>query len=118
MGAERGAVARRGRATARRGAMGRQKRLDMRVSEETKALLQHAADISDQSLTDYVLSRAREAAQREIRAHDVLTLSVRDSARFAELVMNPPEPNEHLMAAARRHDELIDTSQHERSLSR
>jgi len=64
-------------------------------------------DLNDQSLTDYVLSRAREAAQRDIREHEVLTLSVRDSARFADLLLNPPEPNEHLVSAARRHDELI-----------
>ena len=99
---------RRRHAPGRQGATGRQKRLDMRISEDMKDLLQRAADISDQSLTDYVLSRAGEAARHDIREHDVLTLSVRDSARFADLLMNPPEPNEHLLAAARRHDELIE----------
>ena len=104
---EQGPAARRGRARARKSATSRQKRLDMRVSEELKELLQHAADLNDQSLTDYVLSRAREAARRDIREHEVLTLSVRDSARFADLLLNPPEPNRHLVRAARRHDELI-----------
>ncbi len=107
MVADRVPVVRRGRASARKSATGRQKRLDMRVSDETKELLQHAADINDQSLTDYVLSRAREAARREIHEHDVLTLSVRDSARFVDLLLNPAEPSEHLVAAARRHDALI-----------
>lgn len=108
MVAGRASATRYGHAQARKSAAGRQKRLDMRISEDLKDLLQRAADISDQSLTDYVLSRAGEAARRDIREHDVLTLSVRDSARFADLLMNPPEPNEHLLAAERRHDELIE----------
>ena len=107
MVAEQGPAARRGRARAHGSAESGQKRLDMRISEELKGLLQHAADLNDQSLTAYVLSRAREAARRDIREHDVLTLSVRDSVRFADLLLNPPEPNEHLVSAARRHDELI-----------
>ncbi len=107
MAAEQVPVTRRGRAGAHGSATSRQKRLDMRISEELKGLLQHAADLNDQSLTDYVLSRAREAARRDIREHEVLTLSVRDSTRFAGLLLNPPEPNEHLVSAARRHDELI-----------
>ncbi len=82
-------------------------RLDMRISSELKAVLQRAADVRAQSLTDYVLSRAGEAAARDIREHEVLTLSVRDSERFAQLLIDPPEPNEHLLAAARRHDELL-----------
>ncbi len=79
----------------------------MRISSELKAVLQRAADVRAQSLTDYVLSRAGEAAARDIREHEVLTLSVRDSERFAQLLIDPPEPNEHLLAAARRHDELL-----------
>lgn len=82
-------------------------RLDMRVSHELKALLQRAAAVRDQSLTDYVLSRAGEAAARDIREHEVLSLSLRDSERFAQLLLDPPEPNERLRAAARRHDDLI-----------
>jgi len=54
-------------------------------------------------LSDFVLACARQEAERTIREHDVIALSVRDSQRFAELVLNPPEPNEPLRAAMRLH---------------
>lgn len=77
----------------------RSTRLETRVTPETKALLQRAAAIRGRSLSDFVVSSAQEAAERAIREHDVITLSVRDSHRFAELMLNPPEPNEQLRAA-------------------
>lgn len=74
-------------------------RLETRVTPETKALLQRAAAIRGRSLSDFVVASAQAEAERTVREHDVITLSVRDSRRFAELVLNPPEPNEHLRAA-------------------
>lgn len=90
-------------ATRRKRITARSMRLETRVTPETKALLQRAAAIHGRSLSDFVVASAQEAAERTIRAHDVITLSVRDSQRFAELILNPPEPNEHLRAALRIH---------------
>jgi len=81
----------------------RSTRLETRVTPETKALLQRAASIHGRSLSDFVLACARQEAERTIREHDVIALSVRDSQRFAELVLNPAEPNERLRAAMRLH---------------
>lgn len=38
---------------------------------------------------------------------EVIVLSARDSLIFAEALLNPPEPSEQLLEAARRHKELI-----------
>jgi uncharacterized protein (DUF1778 family) len=90
----------------------RSARLETRVNAETKSLLQRAADISGRSLSDFIVSSARQEAERTIRAHDVITLSVRDSRLLAEILRNPPPPNEELKAALRQYqaDVAPDTS--------
>lgn len=39
----------------------------------------------------------------------VLDLSARDREQYFEAVLNPPPPNEHLLAAAKRWAAIIDT---------
>lgn len=75
----------------------------------TKALLQRAAAIEGRSLSDFVLTSARQAAERTIHAHDVIRLSVRDSQLFADLLLHPPAPNDRLRAAMRLHQSDVVT---------
>ena len=82
-------------------------RLEARVTSEQKALLQRAADLSGQSLTDFVVASAQEAARRAIEAHAVVRLSAEDSRRFVELLLNPPAPNEALREAAEAYRETV-----------
>lgn len=77
-------------------------RLVARVSPQQKELIEHAATLAGLSMTDFILQSVQGAAEKTIREHQVLTLSVRDSRIFAEAVLNPPEPNEALRDAARR----------------
>lgn len=86
-------------AAKRKRVIARSMRLETRVTPETKALLQRAAAIRGRSLSDFVVASAQAEAERTVREHDVIALSVRDSQRFAELVLNPSEPNERLRAA-------------------
>ncbi len=86
---------------------GRRERLEARISPEQKQLLQRAAAIRGGTLTDFILASAREAAERTIREHDVMTLSVRDSEHFASLALDPPEPGERLRAAAQRYTDIM-----------
>ena len=78
----------------------KRERLEARVTGEQKALFQHAADLQGRSLTDFVVSAVQHAAEDTIREHRVITLSARDSRRFVEALMNPPEPNEYARKAA------------------
>ena len=85
----------------------RSERLEARLPVEAKAIIQHAADISGRSLSDFVATSALEAAEETIRRHEVMVLSARDSLTLIEALLNPKGPNEALRAAARRHRELI-----------
>lgn len=85
----------------------KRERLEARISPEQKALIQRAADLEGRSLTDFVVSSVQAAAEETIERHQVIRLSARDSLIFAEAILNPAEPNEHLRAAAKRYRQLF-----------
>lgn len=74
-------------------------RLEARASAEEKETIQHAADLEGRSLSEFIVTRAFEAAQEVIRTQEVLTLSPRASRAFVEALLNPPSPNAPLRAA-------------------
>lgn len=74
-------------------------RLEARASVLEKDVIQRAADLEGCSLSEFIVSRAYEAAREVIRAQEVLTLSPRASRAFVEALLDPPAPNEHLRAA-------------------
>ena len=78
-------------------------RLEARISQDLKRRLEYAASLRGATLTEFVVQSAQEAAVRTIRDNEVLTLSERASAAFAELLLNPPRPNKRAMAAAKRY---------------
>ncbi len=64
-----------------------------------KALLQHAADLRGQTLTQFLLTSAREAAEEVIRQYEVVVLSAEDSRMLAEALLHPSPPNDYMRAA-------------------
>ena len=84
-------------------------RLMARISDEQKRLLQRAAEIRGQTLTEFVVSAAQEAATRAIRDQEVIDFSLRDSRAFAEGMLNPPPVNAALRAAAKRYKKIIES---------
>lgn len=82
-------------------------RLEARISPETKALLQKAADLEGRTLTDFVVSTVQAEAHRVIEKHKTLKLSLEDSQDFVATLLDPPSPNEALKAAALRHQQVL-----------
>lgn len=81
-------------------------RLEARVSPEIKELSQRAADLAGLTLTDFVSISVREKALQVIEQHQNLQLSIEDSIAFVDALLNPPEPNQALKAAAIRYQKL------------
>jgi uncharacterized protein (DUF1778 family) len=80
-------------------------RLGFRVDAETKALVEHAAQLERRKLTDFCLTALTEAAHRTIARHETLALAERDREVFFDTLINPPEISPRLrraFAAARR----------------
>lgn len=82
-------------------------RLEARISPETKALIQKAADLEGRTLTDFVIASVQTAACKVIKQHQTLKLSIEDSTAFVDAVLSPPPPNESLKSAAIRYHQEI-----------
>ncbi|MGH7090645.1 MAG: DUF1778 domain-containing protein [Stellaceae bacterium] len=74
-----------------------------RLSPEQKRLLQRGAEIRGQTLTEFVVSAAQDAATHAIIEHEVIELGLEDSFAFAEGMLDPPPVNASLRAAAKRY---------------
>jgi uncharacterized protein (DUF1778 family) len=84
-------------------------RLMARISDDQKRLLQRAAEIRGQTLTEFVVSAAQDAAVRAIVDQEVIDFSLRDSGAFAEGMLNPPPVNAALRAAAKRYKKIMES---------
>lgn len=82
-------------------------RLEARLPSEVHALLKRAAEIQGRTLSDFVVSAAREAACRTIEEAEIIRLSLEGQRRLAELLLNPPRPAPALKKAFRRRRELF-----------
>ena len=78
----------------------KKERLEARLTSEQKALLQRAAEIEGTTLTDFVVKSAQAQARQIIEEHTRIKLSLEDSKAFVESLLNPPKPNERMIAAA------------------
>ena len=71
-------------------------RVDFRVSDVQKSLLERAAEIKHLSLSSYILSSSIKQAEQDIAENEMLILSNRDRDLVMSALENPPEPKEAL----------------------
>jgi len=82
-------------------------RFNARISDEQKVLIERAAALMGQSVSQFIVSSAQRAAEQTIREHDVITLSARDAAALMEALRHPAPANDALRRAAARQRELL-----------
>ncbi|MEK7723542.1 MAG: DUF1778 domain-containing protein [Acidobacteriota bacterium] len=82
-------------------------RLDFRVSVESKAIIEQAASISGQTVSDFAVSTLVKSAQEVLSSHQQTRLSTKDFKLFLELLENNEEPNENLKKAAENHQKRV-----------
>ncbi len=82
-------------------------RLEARVPAHVYEQMQRAARLRGMTLTAYLLATAGEDARRTVEEAEIMRLAREDQIRFAEALINPPEPTERLRQAAKRHAELV-----------
>ena len=78
-------------------------RLEARISREQKRLLTEAAGLRGQSLSEFVVQSAQDAARRTIEEHRIMALSQRDRDAFVKALLKPPAPSSALKKAAERY---------------
>ena len=82
-------------------------RLEARLPNDVHALLKRAAEIEGRTLTDFVVSAARQAACQTIEQTEIIRLSVEDQRQIAEALLNPPKPAPALRKAFKRRRQLF-----------
>ncbi len=78
-------------------------RLDMRIDRRAKRLIERAALITGQTLTDFAVSNLVQLAMETIERYEKLVMSNRDRDRFLAALDRPPKPLPALAKAARLH---------------
>lgn len=78
----------------------RAERLEARISSEKKAILQHAAELSGRTLSEFVVESAQVAAARVIQEHESIRLNQTEQIAFVRALLAPSEPNDRLREAA------------------
>ncbi len=81
----------------------KRERIELRVGPSAKKLIQRAMAVTGLTAGDL----AYEGARRVLDEHERLVLTGADREAFFEALMNPPEPSEKLIAALRRHRDLM-----------
>ena len=74
-------------------------RIEMRVSEDHKALVEKAASVAGQSVTAFALTTLIERAHQVLLEHETTVLSARDRDAFLRAV-SETRPNATLRRAA------------------
>lgn len=78
-------------------------RFEMRIDRPAKTLIERAASITGQTLTDFAISNLVQLAMETIERYEKLVMSNRDRDRFLAALDRPPKPLPALAKAARLH---------------
>ena len=85
----------------------RSTRLEARLSPQALAVVKRAAEIEGRGVTDFVVTAARQAAQRTIGEAQVFRLALADQRALADALADPPKPAPALRRARKAHRRLI-----------
>ena len=85
----------------------RSARIEARLAPDVLATVKRAAEIQGRSVSDFVVSAARDAANKTIEQTEIIRLSVAGQRAFAQAIINPPAPSEGLKRAFASHRRLI-----------
>lgn len=82
-------------------------RMSARIAPDVLSTVKRAAEIEGQSVSDFIVAAAREAAERTIEKAQILQFSLADQERVADLLSRPAAPNKALTRAYAAHKALI-----------
>lgn len=78
-------------------------RLDFRLKEEHKALIERAAGVDGRTVTDFAVATLVNAAHETLQRASLTTLSARDAGAFLAMLDADAEPTTALKSAAKRY---------------
>jgi uncharacterized protein (DUF1778 family) len=81
--------------------------LEARVTEEQKQLMERAAFLRGQNLTEFIVSTLAEASIQIIKDREIIKLTEQDRRVFASALWNPPVPSDRDYADAQWYQHVI-----------
>ena len=78
-----------------------------RISRLDKALIEKGAAIAGQSVANFVISRAKSAAEELVEEGRVIRLTREDSRRVVEALLNPKPPSKAFLKAMKEYRETV-----------
>ncbi len=85
-------------------------RLEARVTIEQKQLMERAASLRGQNLTEFMISVLSETATQTIKDRELIDLTDRDRKIFAEALLNPSPPSEKSILDAKWYEQILSKS--------
>ncbi len=84
----------------------KKQRIDLRLNEDDKHMIEEAAAMTNQSVSQFMVSTASERAAEVIDQHRRLLLNEESWNLVMDAITHPPAPNDRLKRAANRLREL------------
>ncbi|HAX5209490.1 TPA: DUF1778 domain-containing protein [Escherichia coli] len=84
----------------------KKQRIDLRLNEDDKHMIEEAAAMTNQSISQFMVSTASERAAEVIEQHRRLFLNEESWNLVMDAITNPPAPNDRLKRVANRLREL------------
>ena len=80
----------------------KKQRIDLRLNEDDKSMIEEAAAMTNQSISQFMVSTATERAAEVINQHRRLILNEESWNLVMDAISNPSAPNDRLKRAAKR----------------
>ena len=80
----------------------KKQRIDLRLTDDDKSMIEEAAAISNQSVSQFMLNSASQRAAEVIEQHRRVILHEESWMGVMDGLSNPPSPGEKLKSAAKR----------------
>jgi uncharacterized protein (DUF1778 family) len=87
--------------------VGKTARLEARVTVDQKQLMERAASLRGQNLTEFMISVLADAATQTIKDRELIELTDRDRLVFAEALLNPESPSERGITDAQWYQQMM-----------
>lgn len=76
-------------------------RLDLRISQEDKELIETAATLKGQKTSAFVIENMRVVSRQVIETNKTISLGDAEWDKFVDLIENPTEPSKSLRRAVK-----------------
>ncbi|EEB5174092.1 DUF1778 domain-containing protein [Salmonella enterica subsp. enterica serovar Newport] len=84
----------------------KKQRIDLRLNEDDKNMIEEAAAMTNQSISQFMVSTASERAAEVINQHRRLILNEESWDLVMDAISNPPLPDDRVKRSAKRLQEL------------